>query len=194
MSVFLLFYKKRNKTKEINFLFSLFIIGMFFSLTGMNVLEKLIKYDELNENERKKLRNVTSLNLRRKNLRELPESIGFLTNLKDLDLPENEFTKLPDSIGLLLKLQHLNLRSNTLTSLPESIGNLSNLKELNLSDFYSILSENNETLVLMKSNHNNTYNRLLSYNINHEIIKIILNSFNNLIYTKYYNLYKMYQI
>jgi Leucine-rich repeat (LRR) protein len=110
ISVFLLFYKKRNKTKEINFLFSLFIIGMFFSLTGMNVLEKLIKYDELNENERKKLRNVTSLNLQRKNLRELPESIGFLTNLKDLDLPENEFTKLPDSIGLLLKLQHLEQR------------------------------------------------------------------------------------
>jgi hypothetical protein len=44
----------------------------------MDVLEKLIKYDELNANERKDLRNnVNYLRLDKQKLKELPESIGY---------------------------------------------------------------------------------------------------------------------
>ena len=67
-------------------------------------------------------------------LRELPESIGQLTQLQTLRLQNNRLTTLPDSIGRLTQLQQLALFSNQLTVLPESIGGLNQLQVLYLFD------------------------------------------------------------
>jgi internalin A len=75
---------------------------------------------------------TTKLYLSCKNLTEMPESIGSLSNLKTLIISNNNLTSLPKSIGSLSNLQSLFLHNNNLTSLPESIGSLSNLKELYL--------------------------------------------------------------
>ena len=75
----------------------------------------------------------TQLDLSRKHLCELPESIGILTNLKELNLYDNDLTSLPDWIGNLTNLEKLSLGSNKLTSFPESFGNLTKLETLDLS-------------------------------------------------------------
>jgi len=72
------------------------------------------------------------VNLSMKNLTELPESIGKLTNLKSLNLHNNNLSALPESIGNLTKLERLDLDNNNLSALPESIGNLTKLKYLYL--------------------------------------------------------------
>jgi len=82
--------------------------------------------------KRYNINTTTRLDLFRKNLTKLPESIGRLTNLEILALWDNELTSLPDWIGLLKKLRVLNLGDNELTSLPESIGDLTNLEYVNL--------------------------------------------------------------
>ena len=65
-------------------------------------------------------------------LRELPESIGRLTQLRVLSLFDDRLTALPESIGELTELQKLYLDGNRLTVLPESIGRLTQLQMLNL--------------------------------------------------------------
>jgi len=80
------------------------------------------------------LKTLKRLFLRRNNLKELPELIGFFSELEMLDLRINEIKSLPSSIGLLSKLKYLNLSSNNLFSVPESIGNLSTLTTLNLNN------------------------------------------------------------
>lgn len=47
-----------------------------------------------------------------------------LTKLQELDLNRKQITELPESIGELSKLQVLNLSDNQLTELPESIDKL----------------------------------------------------------------------
>ena len=78
----------------------------------------------------------TSLDLSGRQIRELPESIGQLTNLISLDLCNNQLRALPKSIGKLTNLTSLNLESNSLTVLPESIGRLTKITFLNLHDNY----------------------------------------------------------
>jgi internalin A len=74
----------------------------------------------------------TSLGLSRKQISELPEEIGQLTNLTALDLSANLLSTLPESIGQLTNLTALSLQNNRLTALPDSIGQLTNLTTLNL--------------------------------------------------------------
>jgi len=81
-----------------------------------------------------KLKSLKRLLLRRNNITELPDFIGFWSNLEMLDLRINKLSGLPNSIGLLSKLKYLNLSSNQLLSIPESIGNLSSLTKLNLNN------------------------------------------------------------
>ena len=74
----------------------------------------------------------TILSLLLRQIEELPESIGELTNLTSLILGHNYFRVLPESIGQLTNLTSLNLESTSLTVLPESIGELTNLISLDL--------------------------------------------------------------
>ncbi len=108
--------------------------------------------------ELKKFPNLESLCLSKTGLKELPASIGELSQLKWLGLPANELTnpteeinklaglsnlelfdlsetginELPGWITQLKRLSTLILAGNKLTELPESIGNLISLTELDL--------------------------------------------------------------
>jgi internalin A len=82
--------------------------------------------------EQAKQSGQTKLNLSGMQIKELPESIGQLTNLTDLDLRSNQLTALPESIGQLTNLTDLYLGSNQLAALLESIGELTKLTSLNL--------------------------------------------------------------
>ncbi len=84
------------------------------------------------------LTNLTSLDLHNNQLTALPESIAQLTNLTSLDLKSNQLTTLPASIAQLTKLTFLDLYGIQLKMLPESIGQLTKLTELNLSANYLI--------------------------------------------------------
>ena len=79
------------------------------------------------------LRSLQKLYLSNNNLEHLPESIGNLRSLKTLDLSENSLQTLPDFIGNLRSLTLLDLTNNSLQTLPESIGNLHALERLYLN-------------------------------------------------------------
>ena len=79
-------------------------------------------------------RGAEELDLSSLKLRELPESIGRLTQLQRLRLYNNQLTALPGSLGRLTHLLELNLQENQLTALPESIGRLTQLRSLWLHD------------------------------------------------------------
>jgi LysM repeat protein len=76
---------------------------------------------------------TTELDLKKKDLTELPESIGQLTKLVKLYLNDNELEAIPESIGRLTNLQHLDIGGNQITIMPESIGELRNLQSLYIS-------------------------------------------------------------
>ena len=80
--------------------------------------------------------NTVVLNLSRKNLTNLPSSIGKLKQLRILDLEDNRLNSLPSSIGNLKNLIYIGLEGNRLNSLPESIFKLKKLQELRLSQNY----------------------------------------------------------
>ncbi len=75
-------------------------------------------------------------------LREIPKSIGQLSNLEELFLYSGKFIEMPKEIGDLSNLKTLVIRSMELTTLPASIGNLKNLKKLQIEcNLSSIPSE-----------------------------------------------------
>ncbi len=73
------------------------------------------------------------LDLSYSQLKDLPESVGDLTNLIELNLSENLLDNLPEFMGNLTKLTRLDLRFNQLKTLPEFMGNLTKLTRLDLS-------------------------------------------------------------
>jgi Leucine-rich repeat (LRR) protein len=75
----------------------------------------------------------TRLDLKNKNIRELPEEIRVLKLLNWLNLPNNSLESLPASIGELSNLKTLRLLSNKLSTLPPTVANLSNLSVLDIS-------------------------------------------------------------
>lgn len=108
------------------------------------------------------LKSLTNLNLWNNQLTSLPESIGNLTSLENLDLGNNQLTSLPESISNLKSLTNLNLKLNRLNDLPESIGNLTSLKNLDLKG--NKLSSLPESICNLKSltNLNMKMNQLTS--------------------------------
>ena len=71
--------------------------------------------------------NVTRINWGNKGLTEIPESLGYLTNVTDsISLYGNRLTTLPESIKNL-KTMHVDLRYNELASVPTSIKTLKNV-------------------------------------------------------------------
>jgi len=79
-----------------------------------------------------KARGATGLKLAGLGLRQIPESLGQLTELRTLYLDGNQLTSLPESLEQLTQLQTLDLRGNQLASLPESLGQLTQLQALYL--------------------------------------------------------------
>jgi internalin A len=82
--------------------------------------------------EKAKCENVTRMNLRGKNITELPPELGQLTQLKELNLSANQLTSLPPELCQLTQLKELYLGGNQLISLLPELGQLTQLKELNL--------------------------------------------------------------
>jgi len=80
------------------------------------------------------LTQLQSLDLSGRQLTALPESLGQLTQLRAVDLSDNRLTVLPESMGQLAQLQSLDLSQNRLTALPESLSQLTQLWSLDLSD------------------------------------------------------------
>ncbi|PUZ65429.1 hypothetical protein GQ55_3G222000 [Panicum hallii var. hallii] len=76
-----------------------------------------------------KLKYLHVLDLHRRDITELPESVGNLKMLRYLNLSGTGITRLPSSIGRLFSLQTLKLQHcHVLDYLPESITNLVNLR------------------------------------------------------------------
>ena len=71
--------------------------------TSGNLSEEAARIEGVNKNR------ASELDLSFKNLTELPESIGQLTQLRVLYLFGNQLTRLPESIGQLTQLQVLRL-------------------------------------------------------------------------------------
>jgi Leucine-rich repeat (LRR) protein len=83
---------------------------------------------------------LTSLNLSRNKIVNLPRNINCLSLLKSLELDCNELEQVPHEIGYIHTLQQLSLRNNVLISIPRSFGLLTSIKSL-------FLSSNNITMI-----------------------------------------------
>lgn len=76
---------------------------------------------------------VKELDLSRKGITKIPDTIGNMAQLERLTLSENKIIALPESIGKLSNLKTLFLFHNQLTSLPESLGDMKGLQWLGLT-------------------------------------------------------------
>jgi hypothetical protein len=74
------------------------------------------------------------LDLSELGLRELPPSIGQLTQLQVLNVSSNQLTALPEALGQLTQLEELDVSGNQLTALPETLKRLTRLQALYLHD------------------------------------------------------------
>ena len=82
--------------------------------------------------ERARREGWRELDLSRKELKELPDTLWGLTNLTYLSLSHNQLTQLPPDFAQLSNLTKLYLGDNQLTQLPPDLAQLSNLTTLNL--------------------------------------------------------------
>ncbi|XP_026827400.1 leucine-rich repeat-containing protein 40 isoform X2 [Ooceraea biroi] len=100
-----------------------------FSLAGQNLLElpEEIVQDAMEAA-------VTTIDLSRNKLSELPDKMSAITTVIDLKLTTNQLTRLPEWIGEAYKyLQVLDINKNCLQSLPKSISCLKFLHFIDLS-------------------------------------------------------------
>jgi len=100
-----------------------------FSLAGQNLLEIA---EEILEDAAEA--SVTTIDLSRNKLSELPDKMSAIVTVTDLKLTSNHLANLPEWIGEKYKyLQVLDISKNHLQSLPSSIGSLKYLKDIDLS-------------------------------------------------------------
>jgi len=100
-----------------------------FSLAGQNLLGIA---EEILEDAAEA--SVTTIDLSRNKLAELPDKMSAIVTVTDLKLTSNHLASLPEWIGEKYKyLQVLDISKNYLQSLPSSIGSLKYLKDIDLS-------------------------------------------------------------
>jgi len=75
---------------------------------------------------------LTTLDLSRNQISEIPAVIGSLTNLTTLDLWGNQISQIPEVIGNLTNLTELDLEQNQITQISPTLAQLVNLKHLSL--------------------------------------------------------------
>lgn len=99
------------------------------SLAGQNLVDLA---EEVLENAAEV--SVTTIDLSRNKLSDLPDKMSVITTVVDLKLTSNHLTHLPEWIGEKYKyLQVLDISKNYLTSLPSSISCLEYLRDVDLS-------------------------------------------------------------
>ena len=69
----------------------------------------------------------THLNLWKKHLGRVPDTVWQQTSLETLVLAENELTEISKQVGQLKKLRMLDLGHNRLTRIPDALGELDGL-------------------------------------------------------------------
>src|SRR3569833_1260695 len=79
-----------------------------------------------------RVRDITTLILRRNHLRVLEPWLGELRSLKKLDLSDNHFETFPHAVTDLPALAELDLTKNRIEAIPAEISRLSRLKLLSL--------------------------------------------------------------
>lgn len=87
------------------------------------------KYKNLSKAE---VLDLKKLVLKREYIKEIPSSIGCLSNLQKLNLGYNQLTTVPESIGKLFNLKILDLSENQIATVPKFIRKLSKLENLRL--------------------------------------------------------------
>lgn len=79
------------------------------------------------------MQSLETLIITKNELKSIPDTIGYLSNLVDLDLSFNQIESLTPCISYLLKLKNLSLAYNQITYLPTAITGLINLISLDLT-------------------------------------------------------------
>lgn len=87
--------------------------------------------------EIKIFKNLISLTLNYKKLKNVTKEIGKLYNLKYLNFEHNKLTEMPPELGKLHNLEYLNLGHNYLTKIPVGLDNMKNL-EIFILNFNSL--------------------------------------------------------
>ena len=75
---------------------------------------------------------ITTIDLKRNKLTEIPDEIAQFKNLRVLRLARNPITKISEKIEELTQLEHLDLWDADLSELPEAIFRMKHLKVLDL--------------------------------------------------------------
>jgi hypothetical protein len=78
-------------------------------------------------------KNMKKLDLSNRDIAEIPDEIGILTELEELNLSYNSISNIPDAVSKMPKLKTLLLMRNQLERIPKSISGLQKLKLLDIS-------------------------------------------------------------
>ena len=121
----------KENPEYVDYLLSLFHLNLFLSaLKKLNINRKKIREipDSIGS-----LASLERLNLSRNKIRNLPKSIGSLPSLKKLDLSRNDILEIPLSICQMTSLKWLDLSHNNIREIPVAIVNLRSLTKLRLN-------------------------------------------------------------